>query len=76
MEINKIHLEEQLHDIQLYIYERTANKNMVPCRFKIRESFPYAKSGKRDVEKIKQEKDGFVIINKIITKNKEKKLSR
>lgn len=76
METNKEYLEEQLHDIQLYIYERTANKNMVPCRFKIRESFPYAKSGKRDVEKIKQEKDGFVIINKIITKNKEKKLSR
>ena len=49
---------------------------MVPCRFKIRESFPYAKSGKRDVIKIKQEKDGFVVINKTINESKQKKLSR
>ena len=49
---------------------------MVPCRFKIRDSFPYAKSGKRDVGKIKQEKDGFIVINKTIEENKQKKLSR
>ena len=70
------YLKDQLHDIQQHIYEKTNNKNMVPCRFKIRESFPYAKSGKRDVAKIKQEKDGFVIINNTINENKQKKLSR
>lgn len=69
-------MKDKLHDIQQHIYEKTNNKNMVPCRFKIRESFPYAKSGKRDVAKIKQEKDGFVIINNTINENKQKKLSR
>ena len=47
---------------------------MVPCRFKIRNSFPYAKSGKRDVEKMKQEKDGFIVIDKL-KKDKQKDLS-
>lgn len=76
MEGTPNYLKDQLHDIQQHIYEKTNNKNMVPCRFKIRESFPYAKSGKRDVAKIKQEKDGFVIINNTINENKQKKLSR
>ena len=76
IKVNKEYLEEQLHGIQQYIYEKTNAENMVPCRFKIRESFPYAKSGKRDVAKIKQEKDGFVIINKDINGSKQKKLSR
>ena len=76
MKTNKNYLEEKLHSLQQYIYEKTNNENMVPCRFKIRESFPYAKSGKRDVAKIKQEKDGFIVINKTIEENKQKKLSR
>lgn len=76
IETNKNYLEEQLYNIQQYIYEKTNNENMVPCRFKIRKSFPYAKSGKRDVLKIKQEKDGFVVIDKFINKSKQKKLSR
>ena len=76
IKVNKDYLEKKLHDIQQYIYEKTNNENMVPCRFKIRDSFPYAKSGKRDVGKIKQEKDGFLVINKVVSENKQKKLSR
>ena len=48
---------------------------MVPHIFKIRKSFPYAKSGKRDVSKIKEEKDGFILIEKGIDKNMQLKLS-
>ena len=63
VEENEDLLKAQLCDIQKYIYDKTNNENMVPCRFKIRNSFPYAKSGKRDVEKMKQEKDGFIVID-------------
>lgn len=76
IETNKDYLKEELYSIQQYIYEKTNNENMVPYRFKIRQSFPYAKSGKRDVVKIKQEMDGFVVIDKFINKSKSKKLSR
>ncbi len=76
IETNKDYLEEILYSIQHYIYEKTNNENMVPYRFKIRESFPYAKSGKGDVVKLKQEKDEFIVINKFINKSKTKKLSR
>ena len=74
VEENEDLLKEQLCDIQKYIYDKTNNENMVPCRFKIRNSFPYAKSGKRDVEKMKQEKDGFIVIDKL-KKDKQKDLS-
>ncbi|MEI3498968.1 MAG: hypothetical protein V8Q71_00350 [Bacilli bacterium] len=76
IKVNKDYLEKKLHDIQQYIYEKTNNENMVPCRFDMRDSFPYAKSGKRDVGKIKQEKDGFLVINKVVSENEQKKLSR
>lgn len=69
------YLEEKLFEIKQYIYERTNNEKMVPHRFKIRKSFPYAKSGKRDVSKIKEEKDGFILIEKGIDKNMQLKLS-
>ena len=74
VEENEDLLKAQLCDIQKYIYDKTNNENMVPCRFKIRNSFPYAKSGKRDVEKMKQEKDGFIVIDKL-KKDKQKDLS-
>ena len=75
MEENPEYLEEKLFEIKQYIYERTNNEKMVPHRFKIRKSFPYAKSGKRDVSKIKEEKDGFILIEKGIDKNMQLKLS-
>lgn len=70
-EKNKGYLEEYLHNIQQYIYEKTNDKNMIPFRFKVRKSFPYAKSGKRDVVKIRQEKEGFVVIDKVIKEIKK-----
>lgn len=75
IEDNPEYLEEKLFEIKQYIYERTNNEKMVPHRFKIRKSFPYAKSGKRDVSKIKEEKDGFILIEKGIDKNMQLKLS-
>ena len=75
IEENPEYLEEKLCEIKQYIYERTNNEKMVPHRFKIRKSFPYAKSGKRDVSKIKKEKDGFILIEKGIDKNMQLKLS-
>lgn len=75
IEENPKYLEEKLFEIKQYIYERTNNEKMVPHRFKIRKSFPYAKSGKRDVSKIKEEKDGFILIEKGIDKNMQLKLS-
>lgn len=75
IEENLEYLEEKLFEIKQYIYERTNNEKMVPHRFKIRKSFPYAKSGKRDVSKIKEEKDGFILIEKGIDKNMQLKLS-
>ena len=75
IEENPEYLEEKLCEIKQYIYERTNNEKMVPHRFKIRKSFPYAKSGKRDVSKIKEEKDGFILIEKGIDKNMQLKLS-
>ena len=74
VEENEDLLKAQLCDIQKYIYDKTNNENMVPCRFKIRNSFPYAKSGQRDVEKMKQEKDGFTVLDKL-KKDKQKDLS-
>ena len=75
IEENPEYLEEKLFEIKQYIYERTNNEKMVPHRFKIRKSFTYAKSGKRDVSKIKEEKDGFILIEKGIDKNMQLKLS-
>ncbi len=75
IEENPEYLEEKLFEIKQYIYERINNEKMVPHRFKIRKSFPYAKSGKRDVSKIKEEKDGFILIEKGIDKNMQLKLS-
>ena len=31
--------------------------------FKIRKDFPYAKSGKRDIQKLQSETDGFIYLN-------------
>ena len=75
LEADKDYLEEQLHKIQQYIFEKTGNENMVPFIFKIRKSFPYAKSGKRDVARIKQEKDGFINLDTNFSTKLQKKLS-
>lgn len=68
-------LNNELTKIQEYIYNLTENEDMVPFIFKIRESFPYAKSGKRDIKKINQEETGFIILEKYKNNQKSKKLS-
>ena len=47
-------INDILYTIQEKIYETFNDLDMVPKIFKIRDSFPYAKSGKRDIEKIKK----------------------
>ncbi len=46
--------------IQDTIYNEKHNLNMVPNVFKVRDAFPYAKSGKRDIGKMMNEAEGFV----------------
>ena len=58
-------VKEKLGKIQNKVYELTGNYDMVPRIFKIRTEFPHAKSGKRDINKIKNEKDGFIEINSL-----------
>lgn len=53
--------EELYSKIQQAIYNETNNMNCVPFVFKIRDSFPYAKSGKRDITKLKNEDTGFTV---------------
>ena len=55
---------EKIIEIQTYIYEKSKNINMVPEYFKIREEFPYAKSGKRDIKSLTNEDDGFLYNDK------------
>ena len=57
-------LKEEFRKIQKLIYDVTQNIDMVPDYFKVRENFPYKPSGKRDIEKIKAEKEGFVFVDK------------
>lgn len=65
---------EELKFIQELIYSDNLDEELVPYSFKIRESFPYAKSGKRDVLSMMQETDGFIILEKY--KSDKRKLSK
>ena len=56
--------EEYLSDIQDSIYSDYSDADMIPVFFKVRNSFPFAKSGKRDVAKMKEEMDGFIEFGK------------
>lgn len=57
-------LNEKLKDIQKRIYMSFNNENYVPSIFKVRNNFPYAKSGKRDTKKLLEETDGFIKLDK------------
>ena len=48
---------ENIHDFCL----KNLNEDSVPCGYKIWDAFPVKSSGKRDMETIKQEREGFVI---------------
>lgn len=69
-ELNGDSLNEELEKIQQMIYEEIEDEELVPFSFKIRDSFPYAKSGKRDVISMKQETDDFIIIDSYKSKVK------
>ena len=56
-------LMSRLIDIQKIIYNRYGKLEMVPKYFKIRTDFPYKPSGKRDIEKLGQEQEGFIYID-------------
>lgn len=57
-------LVEFISMIQHKIYDKYADINMVPSYFKIRDSFPYKPSGKRDIEALGKETDNFIYIDK------------
>ena len=57
-------ISEELKHIQELIYNKMKDVELVPYSFKIREEFPSAKSGKRDIKKMKEETDGFIYIDK------------
>lgn len=57
-----------LRDLQNEIYNETNNLNMVPFIFKIRKDFPYAKSGKRNIQRMKNETEGFIYMDNNLEK--------
>ena len=63
-------LKNELKIIQQFIYEEMQDEDFVPFSFKIRDFFPYAKSGKRDVLSMMRETDDFIIMEKYSAKVK------
>ncbi len=61
--------------IQDAIYSELNDVSFVPTLFKIRKEFPCAPSGKRDVNGMKNETEGFIEMPKYISNDKKKKLS-
>ena len=60
-DIDKIEL---LKEIQRNIYNKYNDIDYVPSKFKFRESFPIANFSKKDIKKMKSEKDGFITVDK------------
>ena len=56
-------LIDKIRNYQRILFEKYGDINMVPCYFKVRDDFPYKPSGKRDIEALGQEKDGFIYVN-------------
>lgn len=61
---DKDKLQQRLGEIQRLVFNECEDIDMVPELFKIRESFPYKPSGKRDIEKLKSETDSFIYMNR------------
>ena len=68
---NEETITQELKNIQDLIYEDIQDADFVPSQFKVRENFPYAKSGKRDINEIKNETDGFIEVGEYQKSNKE-----
>ena len=61
---NEDKLCERCKELQTIIFNKYNNIDMVPEYFKVRESFPYKPSGKRDIESLGNETDGFMFVDK------------
>lgn len=82
-DISKIYKEnnelliKRLMELQNIIYKKYCDINYVPCYFKIRDTFPYKPSGKRDIEELSRETDNFIYIdNTYLLNNEIKKIKR
>ena len=70
-------LINRFRELQEIIYEKHKNLDMVPEYFKVRQSFPYKPSGKRDIESLGKETEDFIYIDKsylkqiVLTKKKK-----
>lgn len=53
-------LDDKLSELQTLIFEKFQDQSLVPTIFKLRESFPHAKSGKRDTVSMMNETEGFI----------------
>lgn len=63
-------LVEKLKEYQSIIYDKYNDIDMVPKYFKVRDEFPYKPSGKRDIESLGNETEGFIYIdNSYLVKN-------
>lgn len=69
-------LYSELALIQEKIYMEFNDIDMIPSIFKIRTDFPYAKSGKRDIAKVKSETDGLIYIDKFDNINETKNFDK
>ena len=67
--------ESRIAEIQKLIYEKYKDIDYVPTYFKIREDFPYKPSGKRDIEELAGETEGFIKFDKefLLDTSKQKK---
>lgn len=53
-------LADKIYELQTLIYDQLQDESLIPTIFKIRESFPHAKSGKRDTVSMMYETEGFI----------------
>ncbi len=67
---NSEKLNSRLKEFQTIIFDKYNDIDMVPEYFKIRASFPYKPSGKRDVESLGLEVDNFIFVDKSHLKQK------
>ena len=65
-------LMSRLSEIQKMIYDKYGDLKMVPKYFKIRDSFPYKPSGKRDIDALSSENDEFIHIDNAYLEEKGK----
>ena len=53
-------LADKIFELQTLIFYKFQDESLVPTIFKVRESFPHAKSGKRDTVGMMNETEGFI----------------